>query len=43
MLVESLGPTEAVVKPEDLKKLDAIETNKKSRKADDVEDMEDEV
>ena len=40
MLVESLGPTEAVVKPEDLKKLDTIQTGKKSRKPREAEEME---
>ena len=40
MLVESLGPTEAVVKPEDLKKLDTIQTGKKLRKPREAEEME---
>ena len=42
MLVESLGPTEAVVKPEDLKKLDKIQTGKKSKKTAEEEDMDEE-
>ena len=50
MLVDSLGPTEAVVKPEDLNKLDKIKSNKKSKKKppedddmDDDDDLEEEV